>query len=141
MADLKATKFEVSPTGVATITLSRPESLNALNGDLNRELYRHFGYCDNESSVKVVVLTGDPQSITSSGRTIFCAGADLGKPKPSRPAASPAAGGASEPAGASPWSNDSIASHRDGGGVLALAINRCRKPVIAAINGTAGRGP
>jgi len=142
MADLKATKFEVSPTGVATIMLSRPKALNALNGDLNRELVRHFGFCDKSPDIKVVVLTGDPASITSSGRTIFCAGADLSPPKskPSRPHEAPAVEGASERATASPWSNDSIASHRDGGGVLALTINRCRKPVIAAINGTAVGG-
>ena len=39
---LKATKFEVSPTGIATVTLSRPASLNALSGDLNREVEHHF---------------------------------------------------------------------------------------------------
>ena len=42
LATLKATKFEVSPTGIATVTLSRPASLNALSGDLNREVEHHF---------------------------------------------------------------------------------------------------
>ena len=128
MAELKATRFSVTESGVATIMLSRPEALNALNGDLNNELMQHFRFCDQSNDVKVVILTGDPASVTKSGQTIFCAGADLGggKKESESEKKSPPKGG-----GGGVWAQDSISSHRDGGGVLALAINRCRKPVIA----------
>ena len=57
MAELKATRFSVTESGVATIMLSRPEALNALNGDLNNELMQHFRFCDQSNDVKVVILT------------------------------------------------------------------------------------
>lgn len=125
--------------------LSRPKALNALNGALMSELVKLFSFCDSSSKVKVVILTGDPASKTPAGSTIFCAGADLGggkaekgesgkdaKQQDSGKQAKQDDGGKG-----GPWSKDTIADHRDGGGVLSLAINRCRKPVIAAVNGTA----
>ena len=146
---LRATKFAVDAEGVAVITLSRPKALNALNGALNSELIQHFERCDTDSAVKAVVLTGDPASVTASGSVIFCAGADLGggKEKPKAEAAPDQSGSSSSSSSSSDggdgggvWSQDTISSHRDGGGVLTLAIHRCRKPVIAAINGTAVGG-
>ncbi len=137
-SSLKATKFEILTGGIAVVTLDRPSALNSLSAALCWEVEHHFKYCDLATDVRAVILTGNPESKTSRGQTIFCAGADLapadgvafaGDKASSHPA------GEGEPAKPSP-----AATHRDGGGLLSLAINRCRKPVIAAINGTAVGG-
>jgi enoyl-CoA hydratase/carnithine racemase len=98
--------------GVFTLTLSRPERLNALNTTMLEELLRVFDEIDADDAVRAVIVTG-------AGRA-FCAGADLG------------GGGAtfdtSRAKGGVP---------RDGGGRITLRIYECRKPVIAAINGAA----
>ena len=101
--------------GVATITLNRPDRLNAMNDEMFRGLLAAFDQTDADDSVRAVIVTG-------AGRA-FCAGADLG-------------GGArtfdheGEDAGAEE-------EHRDSGGILVLRIFRSLKPVIAAINGPA----
>ena len=100
--------------GVATITLNRPDKLNALNGEMFEGLMAAFDETDGDDGVRAVVVTG-------AGRA-FCAGADLG-------------GGAGtfdygEHAG-------DPEAHRDRGGLLVLRIFRSLKPVIAAINGPA----
>jgi enoyl-CoA hydratase/carnithine racemase len=100
--------------GIATITLNRPERLNALNTDMFEGMLNAFDRTDSDDSVRAVVVTG-------AGRA-FCAGADLS-----------AGAGTFDFETASP--NGS--SHRDPGGVLALRIYRSLKPVIAAINGPA----
>ncbi|HEX4335708.1 MAG TPA: enoyl-CoA hydratase-related protein [Polyangiaceae bacterium] len=98
---------------VATITLNRPERLNAYTPEMRDALVDTFRAVDVDDSVRVVVVTG-------AGRA-FCAGADL-----------------SASAGATFSHPDArLADYRDGGGRVALAIFRCRKPVIAAINGPA----
>jgi len=101
--------------GILTITLNRPERLNAFTAVMGRELIAAFDAADADDAVRAVIVTG-------AGRG-FCAGADL------------AAGGSTfdwrerEPAaGAVP---------RDGGGQVSLRIFDCTKPVIAAINGPA----
>jgi enoyl-CoA hydratase/carnithine racemase len=97
--------------GVLTLTLSRPERLNALNQQMLEELLRLLDEIDADDGVRAVIVTG-------AGRA-FCAGADLG------------GGGAtfdSSRAGRVP---------RDGGGRLTLRLYECKKPVIAAINGAA----
>ena len=100
--------------GVATITLNRPERLNAYNRTMQGELLEAFDATDADDDVRAVVVTG-------AGRA-FCAGADLG------------AGGATfrsdAEVGAGP-------APRDGGGELVLRIYRSLKPVIAAMNGSA----
>lgn len=101
---------------VATITLDRPEKLNAFTGTMMRELHEAFDLVDANDEVRAVIVTG-------AGRA-FCAGADLS-------------------AGANTFndgemSSDSGASvRRDGGGTVTLRIFSCNKPVIAAINGPA----
>jgi enoyl-CoA hydratase/carnithine racemase len=104
-------------TGVATITLNRPDRLNALTFDIYDELRQTFRTLDGESSVRAIVITG-------SGKA-FCSGGDV---------------------------HDIIGAlfSRDPGGLLeftrmtcdlVLAIRQCRRPVIAALNGTtAGAG-
>jgi enoyl-CoA hydratase/carnithine racemase len=99
--------------GILTITLNRPERLNALTETMLRELLDAFDEVDRDDAVRVVIVTG-------AGRG-FCAGADLG------------GGGGTFDHSAS----ESAREHRDGGGLASLRIFECRKPVIAAINGPA----
>ncbi len=99
---------------VLTITLNRPERLNAWTSRMAEELIEAFDRADADDEVRVVIVTG-------AGRG-FCAGADL------------AAGGETfdyrqhESAGPIP---------RDNGGQVVLRIFASTKPVIAAINGPA----
>jgi enoyl-CoA hydratase/carnithine racemase len=67
--DYEAIRFE-RDGGVATLTLNRPERMNAWTGRMAIELSQALGACDADDSVRVVVVTG-------AGRA-FCAGADLG---------------------------------------------------------------
>lgn len=113
--ELKQVTYEVD-SGVATVTLHRPEALNAFTQIMMQELVDVFQAADADDSVRAIVVTG-------SGRA-FCAGADLG------------AGGATFDASSS-GKEVGVSDGRDGGGVVALAIWRCRKPVIGAINGHA----
>ncbi|MFI6322514.1 enoyl-CoA hydratase-related protein [Nonomuraea sp. NPDC050556] len=107
--------------GVATITLNRPERLNAFTFTMRGELIEAFDLVDADDDVRVVVVTG-------AGRA-FCAGADLG------------GGGetfnykkSEEMFGGA----DKVEGYpRDGGGTVALRIAACIKPVIGAINGPA----
>src|SRR6185436_2760854 len=65
----KSFLYETSPTGVATITLNRPERLNALTFEVYRELTDIFSALRSETSVRTVVITG-------SGKA-FCSGGDV----------------------------------------------------------------
>ncbi len=116
--------------GVATITLNRPEKLNAFTATMMHELIEAFDLVDADDAVRAVVVTG-------AGRA-FCAGADL------------SAGAATfdydnrsdNPRGASPVREDGSIDYsheavRDGGGRVTLRIFECLKPVIGAINGPA----
>jgi enoyl-CoA hydratase/carnithine racemase len=102
---------------IATITLARPEKLNAFNGTMRHELLTAFDEVDADDDVRAVIVTGD-------GRA-FCAGADLSA---GGATFDPGQGGSVETDGPAP---------RDGGGQLALRIFECLKPVIAAVNGAA----
>ena len=104
---------------VATITLHRPERLNAFTGTMMREMIDAFDRIDGDDDVRAVVVTG-------SGRG-FCAGADL------------AAGGDTFASGGSDVrARGGVV--RDGGGMLTLRIFDSTKPVIGAINGPAVGG-
>ena len=101
---------------VLTITLNRPERLNAFTERMCRELLDALDRADADNSVRVVIFTG-------AGRA-YCAGADLGSGGDTFD--SPAQGRKESPAEA-----------RDGGGLVTLRLYDCKKPVIAAINGPA----
>ena len=101
--------------GVLTITLNRPEKLNAFTGTMMTEMIDAFDRSDADDSIRAVIVTG-------AGRA-FCAGADLG----AGGATFNADGRADRPKGL----------NRDGGGLLTLRIFDSKKPVIAAVNGPA----
>lgn len=101
--------------GVATLTLDRPERLNAVNRPMLEELRAALDRADADDGVRAVIVTG-------AGRA-FCAGADL------------SAGGATFDRSAG--RAEPPADHRDGGGLCTLRIFEMRKPVIAAVNGPA----
>jgi enoyl-CoA hydratase/carnithine racemase len=100
--------------GILTVTLNRPDRLNAWTETMARELTAAFDRADADDQVRVVIVTG-------AGRA-FCAGADLER------------GGETFDSSAR---QDAPAVPRDNGGQLTLRIFECTKPVIAAINGPA----
>ena len=105
--------------GIATITLNRPDRLNAFTGRMMAELIAAFDLTDADDAVRAVIVTG-------AGRG-FCAGADLG-------------GGAATFNYEQRGRQEDVTVggvHRDGGGRLTLRIYQSLKPVIAAVNGAA----
>jgi enoyl-CoA hydratase/carnithine racemase len=102
---------------IATITLNRPEQLNAFTGVMMREVIDAFDRVDADDDVRVVIVTG-------AGRG-FCAGADL------------SGGGETFSRGGSDEIPEDVGIPRDGGGLVSLRIFECTKPVIGAINGAA----
>ncbi len=113
--DFSQIKYDVSDH-IATITLSRPDKLNAFTGTMMNEMIAAFDLSDADDDVRAVIVTGD-------GRA-FCAGADL------------SSGGATFARGGSDVQTDAGVP-RDGGGMLTLRIFESKKPVIGAINGAA----
>lgn len=104
--------------GILTITLNRPDRLNAWTATMARELISAFDRADNDDAVRAVIVTG-------AGRA-FCAGADLER------------GGETFDARARTESREGAGGvPRDHGGQLTLRIFDSTKPVIAAINGPA----
>ncbi|HET7875104.1 MAG TPA: crotonase/enoyl-CoA hydratase family protein [Methylomirabilota bacterium] len=108
-------RYDVSD-GVCTLTLHRPEKLNAITRVMLDELRRAFDAADADDAVRAVIVTG-------AGRA-FCAGADLS-----------AGGKTFDRAARGP--GEGPGEHRDGGGLVSLRIYDMTKPVIAAINGPA----
>lgn len=104
--------------GVATITLHRPDRLNAFTGRMMQELIAAFDQIDADDAVRAVIVTGEGRG--------FCAGADLGAGGDTFNADAQTGGGAPPEM-----------EQRDGGGLVTLRIFECTKPVIAAINGPA----
>jgi enoyl-CoA hydratase/carnithine racemase len=100
--------------GIATITLNRPDKLNALSGEMYAGILAALDQTDADDNVRAVIVTG-------AGRA-FCAGADL-------------SGGAKTFDYGAAVSDPE--AHRDRGGMLVLRIYRSLKPIIAAINGPA----
>src|SRR5436309_5219906 len=112
--DFTEIRYEAAD-GVLTITLNRPDRLNAFTPTMMNELIAAFDRADADDDVRVVIVTGEGRG--------FCAGADLAR------------GGETFDATSRPESVDG--AHRDGGGRVSLRIYESLKPVIAAINGPA----
>ncbi len=99
--------------GILTVTLNRPDRLNAFTTKMLEELLDVVDTIDRDDEIRAVIFTG-------AGRG-FCAGADRG-----------GGGGTCDHSG-----DESAERHRDGGGLVTLRLFDCRKPLIAAINGPA----
>jgi enoyl-CoA hydratase/carnithine racemase len=109
----KEIRYEVAD-GILTITLNRPDRLNAFTETMMQELIAAFDASDADDDVRAVIVTGEGRG--------FCAGADLAK------------GGETFD-----WRERAASGDvpRDGGGRVVLRIYDSLKPVIAAINGPA----
>ena len=122
--------YEVSEN-ILTLTLNRPDRLNAFTGKMMEELIAAFDQADADDAVRAIIVTG-------AGRA-FCAGADLSEGAKTFDFAARAdrpdkQGTPQRPDGGIDYSHESV---RDGGGRVSLRIYECLKPVIAAINGAA----
>ena len=101
--------------GILTLTMNRPEKLNAFNREMQDEMIDALDKADADDQIKAVIVTG-------AGRA-FCAGADL-------------------QSGGNTFNADDRKDRQsgltaDGGGLLTLRIHKLNKPIIAAINGPA----
>jgi enoyl-CoA hydratase/carnithine racemase len=114
-ADFTEIRYAVAD-GIATITLHRPDKLNAFTQVMCRELVAAADAADADDDVRVVLLTGE-------GRA-FCAGADL-------------EGGADTFDVGDQGLGTIAGLPRDWGGVVTLRFAGLRKPLIAAVNGVA----
>ncbi|HYW91467.1 MAG TPA: crotonase/enoyl-CoA hydratase family protein [Gammaproteobacteria bacterium] len=108
-------KYEVEDN-ILTLTLHRPERMNAFTAAMMRELIDAFDHADADDDVRAVIVTGEGKA--------FCAGADLEK------------GG--DTFDRSKRAEEALGNRdRDGGGMVSLRIYESKKPVIAAVNGAA----
>lgn len=105
--------------GIATLTLYRPDKMNAFTRTMMDEIIAAMDDTDADDSVRAVIVTGH-------GERAFCAGADL----------TPEGGGHvfSDPTPVSDLSDERV---RDGGGRLTLRLFNSKKPLIGACNGVA----
>jgi enoyl-CoA hydratase/carnithine racemase len=92
---------------VASITLNRPQKLNAVTPEMAEAIVAHVAHCNDDDAVRVVIVTG-------AGQKAFCAGSDI----------------AELDRYATPWDFRNRPDYCD-------AIRRLRKPSIAAVNGYA----
>jgi enoyl-CoA hydratase/carnithine racemase len=125
--DFEQIKYEVADN-ILTITLNRPDKLNAFTHVMMNELIAAFDAADADDNVRAIIVTG-------AGRA-FCAGADLseGGKTFDRAARADRKTAPLRPDGEVEWSDEAV---RDGGGRVTLRIFTCLKPVICAINGAA----
>ncbi|MEM1229974.1 MAG: crotonase/enoyl-CoA hydratase family protein [Pseudomonadota bacterium] len=100
---------------ILTLTLNRPDRMNAFTHEMMKEIISALDEADADDNVRAIIVTG-------AGRA-FCAGADL------------AAGG--DTFNADGREDRASGLHPDGGGRVTLRIFDCKKPVIGAINGAA----
>ena len=108
---------------ILTVTLNRPERLNAFTGQMMDDLIEAFDKAGKDDDIRVIIVTG-------AGRG-FCAGADLGA------GANTFNREVRNNRGETEGIKDNPEWMRDGGGRTTLAIFDCPKPIIAAFNGPA----
>ncbi len=106
--ELRTVIYEVE-NRIATITLNRPDRMNAWTLDMMDDVIESFDMADKDDDVRSIIVTG-------AGKD-FCAGADL--------------------SGGGTRGSDEGAPHRDSAGQAVLKIYDNKKPVIAAVNGVA----
>ncbi len=115
---------------IATLTLNRPEKMNAFTGVMMTEMIDAFDRANKDDEVGAIIVTG-------AGRA-FCAGADLSQGAKTfdydNRTDRQEKAGAVNADGSIDWSNEAV---RDGGGRVTLKIYESLKPVIGAINGAA----
>lgn len=109
VASYQDIQFDVD-SGVARIILNRPEAMNTFTGRMGEELGDAYRFCDEQDSVRAVVLSG--------AGSAFCAGADM-------------------TSGAQAFANQRESRPDFSASPVAMAAFEVRKPVIAAINGHA----
>lgn len=112
----KALRWDLDDDGILTVTIDRPEKLNAVDTAAMNELTHIFTRADRDDRVRVVIVTG-------AGRA-FCAGGDLSSGTRTFDAVSEGRASGSQ-------------DHVETGGPLAMSVFGCRKPFIAALNGAA----
>ncbi|MDQ2891840.1 MAG: crotonase/enoyl-CoA hydratase family protein [Pseudomonadota bacterium] len=122
--------LDIASDGIATLTLNRPDKLNAFNSLMLGEMVAAFDRTDADDAVRAVIVTGE-------GRA-FCAGADLSAGAETFDYERRGGwNGSDSPVradGSVDYANPAV---RDGGGILGLRIFASKKPVIGAINGAA----
>lgn len=118
MSDFTQIKLDIAD-GIATVTLHRPEKMNAFTRVMMKEFIAALDVTDADDSVRAVIVTGH-------GERAFCAGADL----------TPDGGGHvfSDPDPVEDLADERV---RDGGGRLTLRLFNSKKPLIGACNGVA----
>lgn len=109
-----------TPTPVVLLTLNRPQQHNAFTDIMRGDIEKAYELFEADDRVKCIVITGAGKS--------FCAGADL---------SIGFVGGTSKDGKTQNAKDEKDQDHRDGGGRFSLAIHRCSKPTVAAVNGSA----
>lgn len=128
MPEFETIRYEVEDR-VLTITMSRPERLNAFNGKMQREMVAAIDEADADDDVRAVIVTGEGRG--------FCAGADLARGAETFDYDNQSDDAKAERVVSEGRSDDDLSWMRDGGGLLTLRIYEFNKPIIAAINGPA----
>lgn len=118
-------KYEVAEQ-ILTITLNRPDKLNAFNATMQQELIDAFDKADKDDDVRAIIVTGEGRG--------FCAGADLSSGANTFDRDARRGPVKRNADGSVDYSDPQV---RDGGGQVTLRIFKCLKPVIAAVNGPA----
>src|SRR4029077_6620528 len=118
-------KYEVAEQ-ILTITLNRPDKLNAFNATMQKAMIDAFDQADRDDGVRAIIVTGE-------GRA-FCSGADLSSGADTFDRDARRGPVRRLPNGQVDYSDPQV---RDGGGQVTLRIFKSLKPVIAAVNGPA----
>lgn len=122
---------EIDDQGIMTLTLCRPDAMNAFTAKMMFEMIDAMDKADADDAVKAIIVTGH-------GDRAFCAGADLSSGGDTfdydNRADAPRSGTPLQADGSIDWSHEAV---RDGGGRVTLRFYESVKPIIGAINGAA----